>query len=214
LCDFLLEDRTFELNAPIFDEKTANTERASFEQARLIDFLKHLPDTIYQTLDLYQRMERHGNYSYTLNHYERKRLLNYYQGAQTQPRGSLGYAWMILSRECIEQERDALSALQVAGAGLSRPDCIRLEEISQHLQTLKSVTAKSTLLQRVPIYLGLTTDSIKQEHLSQDTKDALRGWYFALPGADIPEEHLSTIMKALSSSTNEHDFIRDFRAYF
>ena len=215
LCDFLLADRTFDLNVQRVDDKTANTEYASIEQGRLTDFLKKLPETIYQRFSRYQNMDRHLEYTYTLGAYEKKHLLNYYHDAQpSAPLGALGYAWMTLSREAIEQERGALLARRIVGEHLPHADNKRLNQIEQQLKALKPVIACSTLLERVAIDLQLTKDSIEQGHLSEKTKRVLGAWYFDLPGAKIDATILLNILNKLSSSTNEHGFIQFFPAYF
>jgi hypothetical protein len=216
LCDYLSQDNKIDLPAPTGNENSANTHWARIENEQAVDFLKTLPDNIYTTFTRFQAMRRHLEDAYTVSPLERKRLLDHYQQAQTSedpPKGALGYEWMLLNLEALQQEQETLLAYQRTGT-ISHADQKRLLYIEKHFKELKPIIARSSALQLKSITLDLPKAStIKRGHLAQTDQDKLDAWQENLPGDACHEATLGAAIAALSSNIKEEDLVTYFPAY-
>ncbi|WED43028.1 DUF3638 domain-containing protein [Legionella cardiaca] len=214
-CDFLLQDRKFDLVEPQTGS-TANATYAKLTYERLENFQKQLPNTIYNLFSRLQTMHRYMPHSYALSMHERKRLLDYYhQTQERQPLGTLGYEWLKLSLETILQEKETLLA-RAKSAPPSEADIKRLALIDKHLKKFKAVNAKSSILELVPLDLSLPTEiTIKRGHLPFVTKTTVEDWENKLPGDKrLQVSALEPSVKILSSDIKESTFLINFPAYF
>ncbi|KTC81756.1 hypothetical protein, partial [Legionella brunensis] len=214
--DFLMQDRKFDLKAPSLED-SANAHYALNQHQGLEKFLKALPGTIYQTFDRYQSMGRHLEHGYQLSNHERKSLLDYYHMSQPKPdrapRGSLGYEWMNLTIEAIQQERDALLAREKAKTS-TPADKKRLEFIDKQLKKLQNVSKKSTKLEEVSIDLSISSSSfIREAHLLPGTVKALESWQDDVFDSKLGTIELTKAVAELSSSMTDDTFITNFPAY-
>ncbi|KTD07607.1 DUF3638 domain-containing protein [Legionella jamestowniensis] len=215
-CDFLLQDRKFDLKEPTIDD-TANSQCAQLQYQQVKSFLDNLPAKIYDSFSRLQRVRRHLEHDYDLSTLERKRLLDYYQQSQPKkasPKGALGYEWMLLNLETLKQERDTLLSRQQSNP-LSLDDNKRLAFIEKHLKKIKPPLAKSSHLQLVAIDLTLNRDSrINEARLPQKTKRIFDSWQNMLSFKDETDVlKLSSAFDALNSAISEHDFICHFPVY-
>ena len=217
VCDYLWLDGHFDLKKPeVSSHKTANEEYALLEHEKLEEFINALPDTIYHAFTRYQIMDRNTPYYHQLNISERKHLLNYYhQSNPDVPKGALGYEWMCLRLQSIQEERHALIAQQVSGQLLPKTLEKRLKLIERRLATLDNVMALSSSLEALPIDLTLPKDSvINGTHLSLHIQGVLAAWNNKLPGPLLSSLELEQAITNLLSNRNESEFILDFTAYF
>ncbi len=216
-CDFLQQDRHFDLKEPTTTDQSANKEYERLQYESTKAFQKNLPMTIYQSFTRLQAMRRHLDSTYTLSTLERKRLLDFYQQSRPQqPKGALGYEWMSLSLDAIENERAAILARKkVSGTLNSKASDERLEVIKHHLKHLKPVLAKSSVLEQVPINLYLPKDcNIKKENVGFSAQAKFEKWYDKLPGEAVTKDLLRRAVNGLSSTTNDDDIVNDFPALF
>ena len=215
LCDYLSQDRTFDLKAPSLADNTANSSYALLQHERSKQFLTGLPETIYLTYGRLQRMSRHLEHTYQLSTGERKRLLDYYHQSQPKnhaPRGALGYEWMSLSLKALTEEHETLSARRKSKS-LSKADEQRLENLESHFKTLKPVMSSSTALELVSIDLGLPANSkIKESQLSSKAIEILNTWQGKLPGASLKLSELKAAINVLSSNLDDAGFMTHFPA--
>ncbi|CEK12109.1 DUF3638 domain-containing protein [Legionella hackeliae] len=214
--DFLLQDRKFDLKNPS-QEDTANAQYAQLQYQQTKNFLDRLPSKIYQSFTRLQSMRRHLEHSFTLSTLERKRLLDYYQQSQpdkTFPKGALGYEWMLLSIEAIQQEQDTLIARKQSGL-LSKDDTKRLAFIEKQLQKIKPTIANSSSLVPVRIDLTLKSDSkIEESRLKKTTKDIFEKWKMQLSLEKEEDDlKLKAAFDVLTSEINEDTFITHFPTY-
>nr|MBA3537501.1 DUF3638 domain-containing protein [Tatlockia sp.] len=215
LCDYLLQDRTFELKKPQ-SEQNANSHYALLQHNSLKQFINDLPTTIYQNFKRVQTMSRHLEHNEHLSELERKRLLSYYHKSQSGPaRGALGYEWMRLSILDIQKERGALLARIAAGMP-SAADKNRLAMIDKHLDKIKPVVSQSTIVEKVAINLSLPSNSkLKTSHLSLEAKMLYETWKEELSWDNKQsEEDINRAIELLSSNMSEDDFITHFPVYF
>ena len=216
-CDYLSHDKTFNLeDAPGPEDISANAQYKILELEASRNFLTELPKTIYQLFDRLQKMRRHLEGTYTLSTIERKRLLNYYQQSQAKedaPKGALGYEWMQLNLEALQDEHRALSALK-ATHSISDIDRQRLSEIDVHFRQLKPVLAQSTQLKLVPINLEIALgQKLNQDNLLPATRTTLSNWIDNLPGIQADAAKQEQALHALSSRINENTLITYFPVY-
>ena len=217
-CDYLSHDKTFNLeDAPGPEDISANAQYKILELEASRNFLTELPKTIYQLFDRLQKMRRHLEGTYTLSTIERKRLLNYYQQSQAKedaPKGALGFEWMQLNLEALQDERRALLALNATGS-ISDIDRQRLSEIDLHFRQLKPVLAQSTKLNLVPINLEIAQgQELNQEgYLLPATRTTLSEWIENLPGIQADAAKQEQALHALSSNINEDELITYFPVY-
>ncbi len=216
LGDYLLQDRKFNLKPPQADN-TANYHYASLQHRQLKQFLDTLPSTIYASFTRLQAMRRHLDHRFILSTTERKNLLNYYHQSQPKgaaPLGALGYEWMCLSLESLQQERESLLARSKTGTS-TQADQQRLALINDKLKELKPVLAKSTILATIPIDLSLPA---KVELIQDSAKAVTTGesWQNKLPWKfeGFQESVLQKAIDALSSNIGENEFTTYFPAYF
>lgn len=210
LSDYLVQDRSFDLQAPDTSANTANAVYAQLDYEATGSFLRTLPDTIYQTFTRFQRMGRHLEHQYQLSKIERKRLLDYYHQAQPadfKPLGALGYEWTRLSLEALLEEQQFLLARQKAGE-LSLPQQERLVHIEQQLKKLKPVVSKSTDLDLVALDLSLP------EAHAMKTTDADSEYAKLMQNHDgLTANDFVQAMELLSSTMSDEDFVSHFSAY-
>ena len=216
LGDYLLQDRKFDLTPPQANG-TANAYYDSLQHKQLEQFLTSLPSTIYTSFTRLQAMRRHLDHRFTLSTSERKSLLNYYQQSQPQkdaaPRGALGYEWMALTLETLQQERESLLSRSQAGVS-TQADQRRLEFISDKLKELKPVVAVSTTLETINIDLSLPTNPLLLDCYS-NTPEEKDSWQNNLPlRQQLDKPVLQAAMDALSLNIDEDEFIKHFPAYF
>lgn len=217
LCDYLAEDRIFDLKAPDLSANTANSCYAQRQYADMQGFLSALPETIYSSFISMQRMDRHLEHGCRLSPLERKRLLDFYLQSQSNdeaPRGALGYEWMSLHLEAIQEEREAIRSHVVSGLPIADADRKRLEVIERHLAQLKPVQAVSTALELKSIDLTLPVRSnIQLVSFDRATRDILASWENNLPGSPQTSKQLENAVKIVSSRLNDIDFITYFPAW-
>lgn len=216
-CDFLLQDRKFNLVEPQA-ANTANSTYARLEHRDLENFQKQLPSIIYKKFTRLQAMRRHMPHNYVLSIIERKRLLDYYHHTQEhQPRGTLGYEWLNLSLDLILQEKEALLA-RSKSYPLSETDKNRLALIEKHLKKFKAIHAKSSILELVSIDLSLPAKStIQRAHLADSAVKALESWESKLSASghkQFTPSALGSALELLSSNMSEEAFLANFPVYF
>ncbi len=202
LSDFFLQDRKFNLNTPKVDT-TANSHYELSQYNGQISFINLFPAMIYQSFKRMQKMRRHLEFTYNLSITERKHLLDFYQQSQPQensPRGALGYEWLVLNLEFLQQERGALLAREKSG--LSRiVDQKRLEFIDHTLKQLKPALAVSTLVEAVEIDLSLPVFPNNQD--------------LTPPGLDrLDSPTLQRALNVLSSDLNAEEFQSNLDIYY
>jgi hypothetical protein len=215
LCDYLLQDRTFELKEPQ-RENNANSHYALLQHNSLKQFINELPTTIYKNYKCLQTMSRHLEHNEHLSELERKRLLFYYQDSQSGPAlGALGYEWMRLSILDIRKEHGALLA-RIASGMPSAADKNRLALIDEQLDKIKPVVSQSTMVEKVAIDLSLPRSiKIKTSNLSLGAKTICEAWVDKLSWDNQQsEEETNRAIELLSSNMSEDDFITHFPVYF
>lgn len=216
LSDYLIQGRGFDLKIPQTDPHTANYAYDLLQYEKLNKFLAHLPKTIYELFTKLQGMRRHLEYSYSLSTLERKRLLDYYSGScllNYKCLGSLGYEWMTLSLEALLSERDGLLARQSLAQNLTVADTKRLALIEKHLNELKPVVARSSILELIPIGLELS-DRCKfhEEILETATQKLWNSWTY-ISYASVKESQLIEAIDALGSEITEEEMVRHLPAF-
>lgn len=213
LCDFLLQNRTFNLVEPKSKE-TANDHYAHLEYKNLVCFQNSLPQTIYKNFSRLQKMRRHLSHHYKLSTLERKRLLEYYH--QKHPaQGTLGYEQLTITLETLLQEKEMLLA-QAQSNTLSEADKKRLTFIEERLKKLKPVTAVSTEITQQAIDLSIPLHiTINKSYLTDKAtlylekfKDNLTLFPFRIDKKETEEA-----LKMLLSTVNEEDFLKNFQVY-
>jgi hypothetical protein len=207
LCDHLSQNGPIPINTPKTSPDTANAVYESLCTQDLEQFQLSLPETIYQSFTLLQSMRRHLEHTYTLSPLERKQLLSYYHQTQPKdhaPQGALGFEWLSLSLEALQEERDALLARQTTDRSLSTADQERMHLIQARLEQLKPAVARSTALEQVSINLELPHYSTT---LPMDDK------LYLLPGESVGTAEKDAALDALSSKISDDDFIAHFPAY-
>ncbi len=217
LGDYLLQDRKFNLKPPQADN-TANYHYASLQHQQLKQFLDTLPSTIYASFTRLQAMRRHLDHRFILSTTECKNLLNYYHQSQPKgaaPLGALGYEWMCLSLESLQQERESLLARSKTGTS-TQADQQRLALINDKLKELKPVLAKSTILETIPIDLSLPAKVELIQDSTTSTVSSEESWQNKLPwkNQQLQESDLQKAIDALSSNIGENEFSTYFPAYF
>ncbi|RUR13896.1 DUF3638 domain-containing protein [Legionella sp. km772] len=216
LCDSLSQEHQFKIPEPYSEPHTANFFWEKKQYDEQINFLNSLPSLIYNSFTRFQAMRRHLAESYNLSANERKHLLNHYQQAQPSkkaPLGALGYEWMLLNFETLQQEHHSLLGLKSSSL-LSESDAERLKHIETQLATLHPVMAVSSTLELNEIDLSLPEDChIKQAHLSKTEINKLNDWINNLPGNPAREELVNEAITALSSSISEGKLITYFPVY-
>ncbi|CAM2761353.1 DUF3638 domain-containing protein [Legionella worsleiensis] len=217
LCDFLIQNGSFDLKDIPEPYMTANALYESIERKKINMFQKALPEHIYLTFSRLQTMRRHLEHTYVLSPLERKKLLTYYYQSQPQghaPSGALGYEWMSLSLEELLRERNALLARQTANQSLVPFDAVRLNFISENLTRLQPVVAKSTQLNLVPISLDIPKNyRFNETILKPQTIIQMNQWLNKLPGVLLSPQGKKDAVTALSSTITEDDFVLNFPAY-
>ena len=217
LCDHLSQNGPIPINKTKPLAITANSEYESLCTQDLDRFQASLPDTIYQSFTQLQRMRRHQDHTYRLSPLERKQLLSYYHQSQPKdhaPKGALGFEWLSLSLETLQEEREALLARQVADQSLSPGDQKRLDRIEANLKKLKPVVAQSTVLEQVPINLDLPHNStLKTAKLSKITTKLMDEWLHILPGKEVGTSEKAAALNALVSTISDDEFMAHFPAY-
>jgi hypothetical protein len=216
LTDFYAQDRKFNLKEPLADD-TANYQYALLQYESTKQFLKTLPETIYQTFGRFKTMGRYLEHGYRLSKTERRSLLDFYhqpKGEKQRPLGALGYEWMSLSLDFLLDERDALLAQYTSGEPLLPADAKRLAQIEQHLKNLQPVLAKTTNLELVAIDLNLPSKiQINKSALKKATAESTDSWYEQFDFKQFDQAALQRSLDVLSSTISDDDFIDHFVDY-
>ena len=218
LCDYLAQDRQFQLQPPHHTHQTANTIYEMLQYEQMKTFLQTLPQTVYTLFSRIQLMQRHNNSAFNLSKIERKYLLNYYhESSQSELPcwGALGHEWMRLSLESLEAERTNLCA-KINTDGDKTPISYqhRLQTIEHHFKNLKPIVARSTAIEYVDISLTLPKDAtIQTSFLNPQAQADLDKWASKLPGAAWSESMMIQAMQQLQSNISESDLITYFPAF-
>ncbi|MDI1352088.1 MAG: DUF3638 domain-containing protein, partial [bacterium] len=213
LCTYLIDDKNFNLILPTFDDTSANAHYALIQHQQLEHFLNALPTTVYNTFTRYQTMLRHLESTYVLSTIERKHLLNYYhQSHPGAPRGALGYEWMSLSLETLQEEQEALLASRTLNQ-LLNIDNNRLKRITEDIKKKQKIMAHSTALQAVPLDLSIPRSIlIKKTDLNVAAKEEVKKWTISV--LNLTDDQLLAAQSSLAShTTSEDEFIVNFPAY-
>ncbi|MDR3442693.1 MAG: DUF3638 domain-containing protein [Legionella sp.] len=217
LADYLAQDHLFDLQEPDISAGTANSHYALLCYQDIKQFLNSFAQTIYLSFNRLQTMTRHLEHGYCLSKAERKCLLDFYYRAQPKgfaPLGALGYQWMCLSLEALQEEQAALLAHQASGQVLSKADNKRVKHIERQLKNLEPVKAISTQLKRVAIDLKIPRDfKVNHAFLKQASIDLLEFVDDKLMSFSANTAMLQRAVDMLSSKMSDDDFISNFLAY-
>jgi len=213
---YVAQDRNFEERELPSTPQTANKFCAQRELMKKDRFLRGFPERIYQLLSAYQdqEMQSYVRHKYQLSFSERKSLLDHYYNTQNNgknhPWGALGYSWMQLTLETIQEEYHNLTARKQVEKDFPKADQKRLTQIEQYISKLRPVLAASSKLELVSIDLNLETNPDK---LPKAVYKYLNAWEKKLTEISVGKEKLDEALKQLHSNIADEIFITHFAAY-